>query len=44
MEEEYLKTLSPDDLKVIEIAKSTLKSSFDLSKSIGFKTWLKENK
>ena len=44
MEANYLKTLSEDELKVIEIAKSTLKSSFDISKSIGFKKWLQQNK
>lgn len=38
--EQYIKTLTADELKVIDIAKSSLGSSFDLSKSIGFKKWL----
>jgi len=36
----YIKSLNPDEIKVIEIAKETLGTSFDISKSIGFKTWL----
>ena len=33
---EYLKTLSPLELKAYHIAKDHLKDSFDLKKSIGF--------
>jgi hypothetical protein len=36
----YIKSLNQDEIKVIEIAKETLGTSFDISKSIGFKIWL----
>ena len=39
----YLKTLSSDELKVIQIAKKCLDSSFDISKSVGYQKWLKVN-
>ena len=39
----YLKTLSSDELKVIQIAKKCLESSFDISKSVGYQKWLKVN-
>ena len=38
-EQEYYNTLTDDEKKSIEIAKRTLKSSFDLSKSIGFQKY-----
>ncbi len=40
----YLETLSDDERNVIKIAKKTLESSFDLSKSIGYLKWKVENK
>jgi len=39
----YLKTLSSDELKVIQVAKKCLESSFDISKSVGYQEWLKLN-
>lgn len=42
-EEEYLKSLTPNEFKAYLIAKSHLGSSFCLSKSIGFLQWLKLN-
>ena len=42
--EAYLKTLSSDEIKVVEIAKKCLESSFDISKSVGYIKWLKNNK
>jgi hypothetical protein len=39
----YLKTLSSDEMKVIQIANKCLESSFDISKSVGYQKWLKEN-
>tara|TARA_B110001469_G_C9441022_1_gene223389 strand:+ start:135 stop:293 length:159 start_codon:yes stop_codon:yes gene_type:complete len=39
----YLQTLSGDEKTVIKIAKKTLESSFDLSKSIGYLKWLAKN-
>ena len=38
--DEYIKSLSKDDLKVLQIAKDELKTSFNIQKSIGFKKWL----
>ena len=40
--DKYLASLSPNEKKAYEIAKSHLESSFDLEKSIGFKAF-KEN-
>ena len=34
---QYISTLSPNEKKAYEIAKSHLESSFDIEKSIGFK-------
>ena len=34
---QYISTLSPNEKKAYEIAKSHLESSFDVEKSIGFK-------
>jgi len=42
-EEEYIKSLSKEELKTLEIAREHLESSFNLKKSIGFIKW-KENK
>jgi len=36
MEEEYIKTLTPDEKKALEIAKHHLNTSFSLEKSIGY--------
>ena len=38
---EYLKSLNKDQLKIIEIAKSILGTSYDITKSIGFKNYIK---
>jgi len=43
LEEEYIKSLSKEELKTLEIAREHLESSFNLKKSIGFIKW-KENK
>jgi len=40
----YIKTLSEKEKMAYEIAKSDLESSFDITKSIGFLSWLKKNK
>lgn len=40
----YLKSLNESEKKTLEIAKSHLKSSFDITKSVGFVKWLKNNK
>ena len=39
----YIKTLTDDEKSVIKIAEKTLKSSFDLSKSIGYTKWKAKN-
>ena len=39
--EEYLKQLTPKQLKAYEIAKRNLGSSFNLSLSIGYLEWKK---
>ena len=36
MVEEYIKSLTPQEKKALEIAKDHLESSFSLEKSIGF--------
>ena len=41
---EYLKTLTPIELKGYHIAKDHLNDSFDLKKSIGFLKWLEKKK
>ena len=41
--EEYLKQLTPAQLKAYEIAKRNLGSSFNLSLSIGYLEWKKTN-
>tara|TARA_Y100001970_G_scaffold291964_1_gene431279 strand:+ start:1756 stop:1908 length:153 start_codon:yes stop_codon:yes gene_type:complete len=41
-EKQYLKSLSEKELKAYEIAKSFLKSSFDLKKSLGYKAYIKK--
>ena len=41
---EYIKTLNAQQLKVLDIAKDHLKSSFNIVKSIGFKEWKVKNK
>ena len=41
---EYIKTLTAQQLKVLDIAKDHLKSSFNIVKSIGFKEWKLKNK
>lgn len=40
----YMSTLSKKEKIAYKIAKSDLKSSFDIEKSIGFLSWLKKNK
>ena len=40
---EYIKSLSEDDLKVLQIAKDELETSFNIQKSIGFKKWIQKN-
>jgi hypothetical protein len=42
-EQEYYNTLSKAERTCVDIAKRILKSSFDLSKSIGFQEWKKSN-
>jgi hypothetical protein len=42
LQEEYLKTLCPKQLKGYHIAKSHLGSSFSLEKSNGFLEWKKK--
>jgi hypothetical protein len=37
----YLESLSKDQLKIIEIAKNQLKTSYDIKKSIGFLIFIK---
>jgi hypothetical protein len=41
MEQEYIESLSDEERMVIKIAEEILKSSFDISSSIGFLEWLK---
>jgi hypothetical protein len=41
--QEYLKTLTEDEKKVIQIAKKCLESSFDITKSIGYLKWKAKN-
>jgi hypothetical protein len=43
-EKNYLKSLSEKERIGYEIAKSFLKSSFDLKKSIGYKAYMKNKK
>ena len=43
-EQEYYDTLTDDEKKSIEIAKKTLESSFDLSRSIGFQKYWEQKK
>jgi len=38
----YIKSLSSKELEAYEIAKSFLKSSFDLKKSLGYKAYMKK--
>ena len=40
--QEYIDSMTEQDRIVLEIAKDHLGSSFDILKSIGFETWLKE--
>ena len=40
---DYIKTLTPLELKGFHIAKDHLKDSFDIKKSIGFLKYLKDN-
>ncbi len=40
---DYIKTLTPLELKGFNIAKDHLKDSFDIKKSIGFLKYLKDN-
>jgi len=40
--EQYISSLSPNEKKAYDIAKSHLESSFDIEKSIGYKSF-KEN-
>jgi hypothetical protein len=40
MSDKYIKQLNPLQLVAYEIAKSRLKSSFDIEKSIGFKSFI----
>ena len=42
-EKEYVKSLTNEESKTLEIARDHLESSFNLRKSIGFIKW-KENK
>lgn len=39
----YMETLTDDEKSVIKIAKKTLESSFDISKSIGYLKWKAKN-
>ena len=41
LETKYINQLTPMELIVLKIAKEHLQTSFDLKKSIGYKTWLK---
>ena len=41
--DEYIKSLSKDDLKVLQIAKDELETSFNIQKSIGLKKWIQKN-
>jgi len=43
MIEMYKKSLNDLELKVLEIAESHLKTSFDMGKSIGYLKWKKKN-
>ena len=40
----YINSLSPLELKALEIAKQQLQSSFDIEKSIGYLDFLKSSK
>ena len=40
----YINSLSPLELKALEIAKQQLQSSFDIEKSIGYLDFLKSKK
>lgn len=40
--DEYVAQLTPQEQIVLKIAQEHLQSSFDLVKSIGFKTWFAE--
>lgn len=40
--QEYIDSMTEQERIVLEIAKDHLGSSFDILKSIGFETWLKE--
>ena len=40
---EYIKSLSEDEKKVLQIAKDELETSFSIQKSIGFKKWIQKN-
>lgn len=40
----YVKSLSKKEKMAYNIAKLDLESSFDITKSIGFLSWLKKNK
>tara|TARA_Y100000591_G_C21443041_1_gene502428 strand:- start:13 stop:174 length:162 start_codon:yes stop_codon:yes gene_type:complete len=44
LEKEYLDSLSKMERVAYDIAVKNLESSFDLSKSIGFRKWLKNKK
>jgi hypothetical protein len=39
---EYLKSLNKDQLKIIEIAKKVLESSYDITKSTGYLKYIKK--
>ena len=39
----YIKSLSKDELAVLQIAKDELETSFNIQKSIGFKKWIQRN-
>ena len=39
--EEYIKSLTPTELEILELAKNHLESSFDIEKSIGYLEFIK---
>jgi len=41
--EKYMQTMTPKEYKGYQIAKSHLKESFQLEKSVGFLQWVKQN-
>ncbi len=41
--QEYIDQLNDRQKKAYDIAKKILESSFNIKKSIGYKTWLKNN-